>query len=83
MNFLRVRETKIFNFKSARSLLSIFFVRAAKALFFPSSLVLELELIHTQKAQKQMMWAEVYARLMGGRGVGIIQQRRFAEYFPS
>jgi hypothetical protein len=32
MNILRVRDTKILNFKSARSLLSTFFVCAARAL---------------------------------------------------
>jgi hypothetical protein len=32
MNILRVRDTKILNFKSAQSLLSTFFVCAARAL---------------------------------------------------
>jgi hypothetical protein len=42
MNVLRVLETKILNLKSARSLLSTLFVRAARALFRPSSLELGL-----------------------------------------
>jgi hypothetical protein len=40
MNILRVRDTKVLNFKSARSLLSTFFVRAARMLLCPSSLEL-------------------------------------------
>jgi hypothetical protein len=40
MSILRVRVVKILNFKSARSLISILFVRAARALLRPSSLEL-------------------------------------------
>jgi hypothetical protein len=40
MNILIVRKTKILNFKNSRSLLSFFFVRAARALLCPSSLEL-------------------------------------------
>jgi hypothetical protein len=40
MNILKVRDTKILNFKTARPLLSTLFVRAARALLCPSSLEL-------------------------------------------
>ena len=40
MNILRVLKTKILNFERARSLLSFFFVRAARALLCPISLEL-------------------------------------------
>jgi hypothetical protein len=40
MNILRVLKTKILNLKSTRSLLLALFVRAARALFRPSSLEL-------------------------------------------
>jgi hypothetical protein len=40
MNILRVRDTKILNFKSARLLLSTFFVCAARALLCEWRLVL-------------------------------------------
>ena len=40
MDIQRVRKTKISNFKSARSLQSTSFVRAARALLCPSSLEL-------------------------------------------
>jgi hypothetical protein len=37
MNILGVRKTKILNFKSARSLLSTFFVRAVRAILCENS----------------------------------------------
>jgi hypothetical protein len=52
MNFLRVRKTKILNFKSTRPFLSLFFVRAARELLRPCSLELEGVGIHDSEDRR-------------------------------